>query len=211
MTSCDLSHMHKVLLCLHPTCDLNDKAKAEEIKAQYIGEVSVSTPGGGWDSSEWVHDYHHICSQPISLGKEWVKEERRRGEYKDGSSDDKPKPLEQICKPKGQAGWSDGYQIIDALGLSSRKDTYNMLTVHMLSTLLCFISLCAHYLTGPYMAAGLPASWYQSCTSSSSWQTTCWEGHLKGKKDFPHAYMLICIGPIKVRHPDAVWGQLGGM
>ena len=47
MTSCDLSHMHKVLLCLHPTFDLNDKAKAEEIKAQYIGEVSVSTPGGG--------------------------------------------------------------------------------------------------------------------------------------------------------------------
>ena len=162
VTSCDLSHMHEVLLCPHPTCNLNDKAKAEEIKAQYIGGISVSTPGGGWDSSEWVHGYHHICSQPLSLGKEWAKEERRRGEYEDGSSDNKPKPLGWICKPKGQAGQSDGYQIIDALGLSSRKDTYNMLTVRMLSTLLCFISLCAYYLTGPCTAAGLLASWYQS-------------------------------------------------
>ncbi|KIM62432.1 hypothetical protein SCLCIDRAFT_24969 [Scleroderma citrinum Foug A] len=51
-----------------------------------------------------------------------TKEERKRNELQGDPTD---QSLGRLCKPKGRAGRADGYQIIDALGLSKKKCKYN--------------------------------------------------------------------------------------
>jgi len=87
-----------------------------------------------------------------SIGKERAKEERKRSEYQ---GDPTNQSLGWLHKPKGQAGHADGYQIIDALGLSKKKHKYNRIVV-CLSVPQFLCSLTAFYLIGQCMPLGLP-------------------------------------------------------
>jgi len=88
----------------------------------------------------------------LSIGKERAKEERKRNEHQ---GDPTNRSLRQIRKPKGRAGRADGYQIIDALGLSKRKRKYNKIAVRLsVPQFLCSLTVC--YLTGPCTPIGLP-------------------------------------------------------
>ena len=62
----------------------------------------------------------------LSIGKLCTKEERKRNELQGDPTD---QSLGWLHKPKGRAGRADGYQIIDALGLSKKKCKYNRIAV----------------------------------------------------------------------------------
>ncbi|KAI5988846.1 hypothetical protein F5J12DRAFT_898092 [Pisolithus orientalis] len=70
-------------------------------------------------------DRYHLDLISLPAGKNCAKEERRREKKQDKHTNQQ---LRLINKPKGRAGQGSGYKLIDALGLTEKKDVYNHLS-----------------------------------------------------------------------------------